>query len=86
MPGLVAAASQEERAQGFKRYVESVLDNPNFVGCHLFQYVDQPNTGRVLDGENYAIGFVDVTDTPYPELVKAAREVNGTIYSRRGGK
>lgn len=86
MPGLVAASSQQERAQNFQKYVESVLDNPNFVGCHWFQLVDQPNTGRVLDGENYGIGFVDVTDTPYPELVAAAREVNGAIYLRRSGK
>ncbi len=86
MPGLVAAPSQKERAQTFKKYVESVLDNPNFVGCHWFQYIDQPNTGRVLDGENYNIGFVDVTDTPYEDMVKAAKEVHDEIYARRSGQ
>jgi hypothetical protein len=26
-----------------------------------------------MDGENYNIGFVDVTDRPYTELIEAAR-------------
>ena len=82
-PGLVGAGSQEGRAECFVRYVQSALDCPAIVGCHWFQYTDQPITGRWFDGENYNIGFVDVTDTPYPEMVDAARKVNAEIYSRR---
>ncbi|PQV62650.1 Beta-galactosidase [Abditibacterium utsteinense] len=85
-PGLVSTKNQAERAQFFKNYVQSVLDNPNLVGCHWFQYADQPITGRSQDGENYNIGFVDVTDTPYTEMVAAAREVNASIYLRRSNK
>ncbi len=81
--GLVAAQNQEARAESYARYVRSVVDHPAFVGCHWFQYVDEPNTGRWFDGENYNIGFVDVTDTPYPELVDAAREVHRDLYLRR---
>jgi agarase len=55
------------------------------VGVHWFQYIDEPLTGR-FDGENYNIGFVDVTDTPYPELRDAARRVNNTIYHRPSAK
>lgn len=84
-PGLVAATDQAERAATFKRYVESVADHPAFVGCHWFDYIDEPLTGRWFDGENYNIGFVTVTDTPYPEMVAAAREVGGQIYPRRFG-
>ena len=62
-----------------------MLDNPAFVGCHWFQYVDEPLTGRSFDGENYNIGFVTVTDTPYPELVAAARQVHVSAYVRRFG-
>ena len=80
--GLVATASQKERAAAFKAYVRSVAGCPSFVGCHWFEYADEPLTGRVLDGENYNIGLVDVTDTPYPELTKAAREVNAEVYTR----
>lgn len=81
--GLRGAANQDERAKAFQGYVGSVLDHPNFVGCHWFQYVDQPVTGRVYDGENYNIGFLTGTDTPYPEMVAAAREIHRTMYERR---
>ncbi|MFN7016959.1 MAG: beta-galactosidase [Fimbriimonadales bacterium] len=82
--GLVAAANQRERARMYEEYVNSVLDHPLFVGCHWFQYMDQPLTGRWYDGENYNIGFVTITDTPYPEMVEAARRVHGAMYRRRG--
>ncbi len=81
--GLVAAADQNARAAMYRDYVRSVLDHPALVGCHWFQYVDQPLTGRTYDGENYNIGFVTVTDTPYPEMVAAAREVHREAYTRR---
>ncbi|OYT72719.1 MAG: hypothetical protein CFK48_02270 [Armatimonadetes bacterium CP1_7O] len=83
--GLVAAADQRERARMYAEYVNSVLDHPLFVGCHWFQYMDQPLTGRWFDGENYNIGFVTITDTPYPEMVAAARKTHQAMYRRRGG-
>ena len=83
-PGLVSTPNQAVRAQTFTNYVRSVVDNPAFVGCHWFQYLDEPLTGRTLDGENYNIGFVTVTDTPYPEMVQAAQRVLGEAYERRG--
>lgn len=85
-PGLVEAKTQAERAEMFKKYIESVLDNPNLVGCHWFQWADEPATGRPLDGENYNIGLVDIADTPYSEMVEAAKDINGRLYSRRFGK
>jgi agarase len=81
--GLVATASQQERARTYVDYLHSVLDSPAFVGCHWFQYVDEPLTGRIWDGENYNIGFITVTDTPYPEMVAAARQVHAEAYTRR---
>jgi len=84
--GLVAAASQEDRAARYQAYVRSVVDHPAFVGCHWFQYFDEPVTGRSYDGENYNIGLVDVTDTPYPEMVAAAKAVHQEIYTRRAGR
>jgi hypothetical protein len=84
--GLQAAADQNERARVFEEYVGNVLDHPAFVGCHWFQYTDEPLTGRHFDGENYNIGFVTVTDSPYPELVAAARSVHRDMYARRAGR
>lgn len=81
--GLVSAPNQQARAEMYKDYVRSVVDHPAFVGCHWFEYVDEPLTGRTYDGENYEIGFVTVTDTPYPEMVAAARAVHAEAYARR---
>jgi hypothetical protein len=81
--GLQATGSQAERAAALTRYLQSVADHPNFVGAHWFQYTDQAITGRPRDGENYNIGFVNVVDTPYPEMVNAARDLHEGIYPRR---
>jgi hypothetical protein len=82
-PGLVASSNQQERAKAFGDYVLSVVDHPAFVGCHWFQYADEPLTGRSYDGENYNIGFVDGTDTPYPEMVDSAKKAHKGLYQRR---
>jgi hypothetical protein len=84
--GLVATPDQPARAAMYRDYIRSVVDNPAFVGCAWFEYSDEPLTGRVYDGENYNIGFVDVTDSPYPEMVEAAKAVHAEAYRRRAGK
>lgn len=78
--GLVDAGTQAGRAKMYEQYVASVAGHPAFVGCHWFQFIDEPLTGRVLDGENYQIGMVDVTDTPYPETITAARKAHAKVY------
>ncbi|MCF7364429.1 beta-agarase [Vibrio sp. A1-b2] len=78
--GIVSANSQQDRGDKYTTYMESVLDNDNFVGAHWFQYLDSPITGRAWDGENYNVGFVNVTDTPYSHLTDAARIVNCELY------
>jgi glycosyl hydrolase family 42 (putative beta-galactosidase) len=81
--GLVPVASQAERAAAYKSYVEGAVEHPQFVGCHWFQYMDEPTTGRVYDEENYQIGFVDIADTPYPETIAVSREVGRNLYQHR---
>ena len=81
--GLVPTANQAARAQAYSDYVRGALRHPQFVGCHWFQYQDQPTTGRTLDEENYQIGFLDIADTPYRETVAAARDVGYALYSIR---
>ncbi|MGR5268382.1 beta-agarase [Vibrio astriarenae] len=78
--GIVSANSQKDRGDKYITYMESVLANDNFVGAHWFQYLDSPVTGRAWDGENYNVGFVNVTDTPYNHLTDAARLVNCELY------
>lgn len=77
-----AGLTQEDRAEAYVRFMQGVLVHPNFVGAHWFQYRDQPLTGRG-DGEAYQIGFVDVADTPYEELCRAARKVGEGMYRYR---
>ncbi|EIP99991.1 hypothetical protein OpiT1DRAFT_04525 [Opitutaceae bacterium TAV1] len=77
-----AGITQQERALAYTRFLQGALAHPNIVGTHWFQFRDQPLTGR-WDGEGYPIGFVDVADTPYPEMTRASREVGEGMYHYR---
>ena len=82
-PGLVMADDQADRARMYTAYMESVARLPSMVGAHWFQYVDSPLTGRAFDGEGYNVGWVTVTDIPYPEMIEAAKAFNSTLYPKR---
>jgi hypothetical protein len=84
-PGLAQTSSQSERAVAYRYYVENAAAYPAIIGTHWFQWIDQPSTGR-YDGENYNIGFVDVTDQPYRELINASRETFKRIFDIHSGK
>ncbi|MHC4534944.1 MAG: beta-galactosidase [Planctomycetota bacterium] len=80
--GLKKTTDQQDRAAKYKSYVQGALRNPYIVGTHWFQYKDQATTGRG-DGENYQIGFIDICDKPYPEIVRTSREVGYNLYEYR---
>ncbi|MGE5599843.1 MAG: hypothetical protein ACM3XS_10725 [Bacteroidota bacterium] len=84
--GLCGVATDRDKGIAFRYFVERLAAMPFVVGAHWFQYIDEPCFGR-FDGENYACGFVDVTDRPYPELVAAARATHegllGVLTGRR---
>jgi len=82
-PGLIMGEDQTDRARLYTTYMNSVVDNPYFVGAHWFQYLDSPVTGRAYDGENYNVGFVSVADVPYIPMIEAAKKFNQKIYTRR---
>jgi hypothetical protein len=84
-PGLKQTSSQEERGVAYRRYVEGAAADPSIVGAHWFEWVDEPSTGR-FDGENYAIGLVDVTDQPYRELIDAAKMTHRRLLEVHRGK
>jgi hypothetical protein len=75
-----AGADADDRGLAYTRFLEGVLKHPKMVGAQWFQYRDQPLTGRG-DGEAYQIGFVDVVDTPYPEITAAARAIADRMYT-----
>ena len=80
--GLQPSPDQAARAEAYSSYVQGALENPWLVGTHWFQYGDQATTGRG-DGENYQIGFLDICDTPYPEITEASRTVGAKMYQLR---
>ncbi len=84
--GLRPVENQAARAAAYTKYVQTALRDPQFVGCHWFEYRDQPTTGRVLDEENFQIGFVDIADSPYPEMIEASRALAREMYPLRAGK
>ena len=80
--GVCAAKSTAERAEMAKRFVRDALSMPQVVGCHWHQFSDEASSGR-FDGEYLTVGFTDICDTPYPEMVKALREAGGRMYEAR---
>ncbi len=80
--GLRKTANQQDRARAYLDYVRGAVENRYLVGTHWFQFGDQATTGRG-DGENYQIGFLDVCDTPYPEIIAASRQVGADMYRWR---
>ena len=71
--GLMPVGDQLQRSRAYVAYVTAGVRHPCVVGTHWFAYTDQSAAGR--PGENNQIGFVDVTDTPYPEITSASREL-----------
>jgi hypothetical protein len=80
--GLRFATSLENQNLLYKNYVHEALSNPYIVGAHWFRYSDQALTSR-QDGENYRIGFIDICDRPYRELVDASRTTGYNMYMLR---
>ena len=84
-PGLAQTSSQGERGVAYRYYVENAAAHPAIIGTHWFQWMDQPSTGR-NDGENYNIGYIDVTDRPYGEFIDSAKVTHKRIFDIHSGK
>ena len=80
--GVRQAKDQADRAVKLAKYVRSALANPQVVGVHWHQFSDQATSGR-FDGEYFQVGWTDICDRPYPETVKALREVAYPLYETR---
>jgi hypothetical protein len=83
--GLRQVANDHERGVAYRYYVENAAAMPAVIGAHWFQWMDEPNTGR-FDGENYNIGFVDVTDRPYKDFLEGVKETHGALYAVHSGE
>lgn len=67
-------ADQKARAHGYRRMTTRLARLPYVIGADWFQWMDEPPSGRVRDGEDVNFGIVDVEDEPYELLVTAVRE------------
>src|SRR5579872_1251920 len=80
--------SDSASGDAYTQRLASMAANPYMVGAMLFDYFDEPLTGRgnsagvgnissnlVID-EDFAFGLVDVTDTPKYDLVNKVRASN----------
>ncbi|WP_426205516.1 beta-galactosidase [Pseudomonas sp. TWP3-1] len=74
--GVTQLAKEEDRGAAYANFLKHALSEPSIVGVHWFQYLDQPVTGRLLDGENGHFGLVGVTDLPFQSFVEAVRKSN----------
>ena len=71
VPGVYAVyPNQDARALAYDDYISPLYEHaPWVVGDEWFEYVDEPQGGRVADGENNNFGLVNVENDPYQELV-----------------
>lgn len=82
--GIQGALTQADRGKAYRYYIEQGLARPELIGMHYFQWLDQPVFGR-FDGENYNIGFMDICNQPYKELVNAAKLTHLKMYEVASG-
>ncbi|MGH8380932.1 beta-agarase [Pseudomonas sp.] len=75
-PGPMEVAKEEARGPAYAAFVKAALAEPSIVGVHWFQYLDQPASGRLLDGENGHFGLVGITDVPFQGFVDSVRKSN----------
>lgn len=74
--GVSEVYREEDRGPAYAKFLRESLKEPQLVGVHWFQYIDQPVTGRLLDGENGHLGLVGMTDLPFRGFVEAVRKAN----------
>lgn len=74
--GVVSVANEAQRGAAYAHYLQAAASDPEIVGTHWFEYVDEPVTGRLLDGENGHFGLVGITDIPFAGFVEAVRKAN----------
>ena len=81
-PGPLEVPSENARGAAYAHFLERARQEPVIVGLHWFQYLDQPVTGRLLDGENGHVGLVAITDVPFDGFVEAVRRANLRLLQR----
>jgi hypothetical protein len=82
--GVTQLAKEEDRGPAYANFLKQAMSEPSIVGVHWFQYLDQPVTGRLLDGENGHFGLVGITDLPFQGFVDSVRKSNWQTVDQLG--
>lgn len=82
--GVTPLAKEEDRGTAYTNFLKQAMSEPSIVGVHWFQYLDQPVTGRLLDGENGHFGLVGITDLPFQGFVDSVRKSNLATVEQLG--
>ena len=77
-------ADQKARADGYRKMTTRLARLPYVIGADWFQWMDEPPSGRVRDGEDVNFGVVCVADEPYDLLVNAVRETTPLLNGLHG--
>lgn len=65
---------QQARADGYRMFTSRLARLPYVIGADWFQWMDEPPSGRLSDGEDVNFGVVDIDDRPYEKLVRAIHD------------
>ena len=79
---LLPVKDQQTRAECYRTYLRSALDNPQYVGAFWFTWRDCPITGDWNEAANAQCGLVSMADVPYTEMVRALRDIAAEMYTR----
>ncbi|RYG35574.1 hypothetical protein EON81_12345 [bacterium] len=86
LPGMfVEVANEAERKTAYIDFINQCQSMSNVVGAHIFQYQDQNPHGASWMNENCNSGFLDIADSPYPEMISAARQLGNNLYPAVAG-
>jgi len=77
----IEVLSQTDRATAIANYLSEAVAQKNFVGVHYFEYVDQPVMGRAYDDARINYGLIDITNTPYSDVVNVFKSFGANMYS-----
>lgn len=80
--GPISVVNEKIRGESYQQFVLEAFADKHMVGVHWFQYVDEPLTGRLLDGENGHIGLVNITDVPMQSFITIVRATNLTVLEK----
>ena len=76
---------QGARAEGYRAMTARLARVPYVIGADWFQWMDEPPSGRLGDGEDANFGIVDVHDRGYEQLVDAVRQTTPLLDNLHSG-